>query len=141
MIVLVVVNTVNMGAQLDIEIIKDVFKKPIGPLVGFLSQFGFMPLFSYFIGWVITEDKLFRYSNYLYFLFFSPLNNPVQAGPVCTGMLPRGNGVKLLDSSLGWRHQHVHHHDLHEFNPGTRLHADMDISTRNDISQFYFINF
>lgn len=61
MIVMVVVNTVNMGAQLDIEIIKQVFKKPIGPFVGFLSQFGFMPLFSYFIGWVITEDKLFRY--------------------------------------------------------------------------------
>ena len=61
MIVMVVVNTVNMGAQLDIEIIKEVFKKPIGPFVGFLSQFGFMPLFSYFIGWAITEDKLFRY--------------------------------------------------------------------------------
>ena len=70
MIVMVVVNTVNMGAQLDIEIIKEVFKKPIGPLVGFLSQFGFMPLFSYFIGWVITEDKLFRYLNYLSFLSF-----------------------------------------------------------------------
>ena len=60
MIVMVVVNTINMGAQLDIEIIKAVFKKPIGPLVGFLSQFGFMPLFSFFIGWVITDDKLFR---------------------------------------------------------------------------------
>ena len=60
MIVMVVVNTINMGAQLDIEIIKEVFKKPVGPFVGFLSQFGFMPLFSFFIGWLITEDKLFR---------------------------------------------------------------------------------
>ena len=60
MIIMVVVNTINMGAQLDIEIIKTVFKKPIGPTVGIISQFGFMPLFSFFIGWVITEDKLFR---------------------------------------------------------------------------------
>ena len=60
MILLVIVNTINMGAQLDIQIIKEVFKKPIGPFVGFISQFGFMPLFSFFIGWVITEDKLFR---------------------------------------------------------------------------------
>ena len=64
MILLVVVNTINMGAQLDIQIIKAVFKKPIGPFVGFVSQFGFMPLFSFFIGWVITEDKLFRFGLY-----------------------------------------------------------------------------
>ena len=60
MIVMVVANTINMGAQLDIEIIKEVFKKPVGPFVGFLSQFGFMPLFSFFIGWAITDDNLFR---------------------------------------------------------------------------------
>ena len=72
MIIMVVVNTVNMGAQLDIEIIKEVSKKPIGPFVGFLSQFGFMPLFSYFIGWAITEDKLFR-QEIFYFCFSSTL--------------------------------------------------------------------
>ena len=66
MILLVVVNTINMGAQLDIQIIKAVFKKPIGPFVGFVSQFGFMPLFSFFIGWVITEDKLFRLDSHKY---------------------------------------------------------------------------
>ena len=60
MILMVVVNTINMGAQLDIEIIKQVFRKPIGPFVGFVCQFGFMPLFSYFIGWAITDDMLFR---------------------------------------------------------------------------------
>jgi len=60
MILMVVVNTINMGAQLDIEVIKSVFKKPVGPFVGFICQFGFMPLFSFFIGWLITEDKLFR---------------------------------------------------------------------------------
>lgn len=60
MIIMVVINTINMGAQLDIEIIKEVFKKPVGPIVGIVSQFGFMPLFSFFIGWLITDDMLFR---------------------------------------------------------------------------------
>ena len=68
MILMVVVNTINMGAQLDIEVIKSVFKKPVGPFVGFICQFGFMPLFSFFIGWLITEDKLFRFANICRFL-------------------------------------------------------------------------
>ena len=60
MIIMVLFNTINMGAQLDIEIIKEVFKKPVGPIVGIVSQFGFMPLFSFLVGWLITDDLLFR---------------------------------------------------------------------------------
>ena len=44
MTLMIVLNTVNMGGQLDLEIIKAVFKKPIGPIVGFVSQFILMPL-------------------------------------------------------------------------------------------------
>ena len=60
MILMVLVNTINMGAQLDLAIIKEVFKKPIGPFVGFVSQFLFMPLFSFLVGWLMSEDMLFR---------------------------------------------------------------------------------
>ena len=42
------------------QITVKVFKKPVGPLVGFVSQFLFMPLFSFLVGWVITDDYLFR---------------------------------------------------------------------------------
>ena len=42
------------------QIMVKVFKKPVGPLVGFVSQFLFMPLFSFLVGWVITDDYLFR---------------------------------------------------------------------------------
>jgi sodium/bile acid cotransporter 3/5 len=44
--VLVVVNNVIMGCQLDLNAIKEVLKKPIGPAVGFVCQFCFMPLVS-----------------------------------------------------------------------------------------------
>ena len=70
MIVMVLVNTINMGAQLDMAIIVQVFRKPVGPGVGFISQFLFMPLFSFLVGWLVTEDVLFRYTTpiSLYFL-------------------------------------------------------------------------
>ena len=32
----------------------------MGPIVGFVSQFLFMPLFSFLVGWIITDDYLFR---------------------------------------------------------------------------------
>ena len=44
----------------DDKNITKVFKKPVGPIVGFVSQFLFMPLFSFLIGWIITDDYLFR---------------------------------------------------------------------------------
>ncbi|XP_042216405.1 ileal sodium/bile acid cotransporter-like isoform X3 [Homarus americanus] len=36
-------NTVNMGCQLDLKLIWQVLRKPVGPVCGFLSQFAFMP--------------------------------------------------------------------------------------------------
>ncbi|CAG0897276.1 unnamed protein product [Darwinula stevensoni] len=43
---MVVVNNVNMGCQLDLNVIKETLKRPIGPAVGFFSQFTVMPLVS-----------------------------------------------------------------------------------------------
>jgi len=53
-------NTVNMGCQLNVDIILSVLKKPIGPAVGVVSQFFFMPCFSFFIGWILLNDPLRR---------------------------------------------------------------------------------
>ena len=46
LMLMVIINTVNMGSQLDLDVIKEVFKKPIGPAVGFASQFVVMPVVS-----------------------------------------------------------------------------------------------
>ena len=46
LMVMVILNTVNMGSALDIQIVKDCLKKPIGPAVGAFSQFVVMPLVS-----------------------------------------------------------------------------------------------
>lgn len=43
---LVIVNHVNMGCQLDMLIIKEQLRRPIGPVIGFVCQFVIMPLVS-----------------------------------------------------------------------------------------------
>ena len=44
--VLVAVLYVIMGATLDMKVLKMIAKKPIGPLVGIVCQYLFMPLVS-----------------------------------------------------------------------------------------------
>ena len=58
---MIVLNTINMGGQLDFEVIKSVFKSPVGPIVGMVSQFVLMPMFAFAVGWVSNgNDLLFR---------------------------------------------------------------------------------
>lgn len=46
MIIMAVLNTINMGCALDMSIVKQNILRPVGPIVGFISQFTFMPLVS-----------------------------------------------------------------------------------------------
>ncbi|XP_063590329.1 ileal sodium/bile acid cotransporter-like [Penaeus indicus] len=48
--ILVAIAYVNMGATMDLEIIKDIGKKPIGPLLGIVCQYLFMPLIAFGLG-------------------------------------------------------------------------------------------
>ncbi len=49
MIIMAVLNTINMGCALDMAIVKQNILRPVGPIVGFISQFTFMPLVSVLI--------------------------------------------------------------------------------------------
>lgn len=42
-ILLVSLNYVNMGCAIDMHVIKETLKRPVGPLVGLVTQFGVMP--------------------------------------------------------------------------------------------------
>ena len=44
---LVCLMYVNMGAALDLTIVKENIRRPIGPVIGFMSQFVIMPLVSF----------------------------------------------------------------------------------------------
>ncbi|VDD78283.1 unnamed protein product [Mesocestoides corti] len=43
LILLLILLTFLMGCEIDIDIIKSYFKKPVGPIIGFLCQFIIMP--------------------------------------------------------------------------------------------------
>ena len=47
--VLTMINFVSMGCGLDLKVVKENILRPVGPVVGFISQFTFMPLVSWFI--------------------------------------------------------------------------------------------
>eukprot|EP00096_Caligus_rogercresseyi_P010279 TRINITY_DN3691_c0_g1_i2.p1 TRINITY_DN3691_c0_g1~~TRINITY_DN3691_c0_g1_i2.p1 ORF type:complete len:465 (-),score=119.95 TRINITY_DN3691_c0_g1_i2:154-1548(-) len=62
---MVLINTINMGGQLDIEVIKEVFRRPVGPCVGFLCQFVIMPVLSFGIGWLMFDNLLYRFGLFI----------------------------------------------------------------------------
>ena len=46
--VIVAISYINMGATIDLSVIKQIAKRPIGPLIGILCQYVVMPLVSQF---------------------------------------------------------------------------------------------
>ncbi|RWS25211.1 sodium/bile acid cotransporter-like protein [Leptotrombidium deliense] len=65
--VMVFVMYANMGTQLDIAVVKETLKRPIGPAIGFFSQFIFMPLVSYVIGYLLLyEHDIWRLGIFLF---------------------------------------------------------------------------
>jgi len=49
-----------MGLDLDMKIVLATLKKPVGPLIGMVSQFLLMPAFSYFLGWAMLQTNFER---------------------------------------------------------------------------------
>lgn len=50
--ILVSLAYINMGCALDLKVVKDTLKKPIGPIIGFICQYMFMPLTAFALGFV-----------------------------------------------------------------------------------------
>ena len=82
------------GKNKDKDIVVKVFKKPVGPIVGFVSQFLFMPLFSFLVGWIITDDYLFRSDQKAIHASLSNmnLNLLLRLGLFVLGTCPGGTG-------------------------------------------------
>jgi len=57
---MVMTNVMMMGCQIQLPIVWAILKKPIGPAVGFFSQFAFMPLASYVLGLLLLGDANLR---------------------------------------------------------------------------------
>ncbi|ROT67889.1 ileal sodium/bile acid cotransporter [Penaeus vannamei] len=57
MIILVGIAYINMGCAIDLEIIKRTLKRPVAPVIGLASQYLFMPLTSYTLGYFLFHDS------------------------------------------------------------------------------------
>lgn len=83
-ILLMSILYINFGAALDIVALKQIARRPIGPVIGFLCQFIFMPLLSYGLGHLLFPD-----------------NYELQLGLFFTGVSPAGGASNIWTVALG----------------------------------------
>lgn len=77
-VLLLAILFINFGAAIDIGVMKQIYRRPIGPAIGTVCQLVFVPLISYGLG----------------FLFFS--DNPELAlGLFLTGISPAGGASNI----------------------------------------------
>ncbi|XP_062533962.1 ileal sodium/bile acid cotransporter-like isoform X2 [Armigeres subalbatus] len=81
---LVSILYINFGAAMDIPTLKIIARRPIGPIIGFLAQFLFMPLLSYGLGHVLF-----------------PNDYELQLGLFFTGVSPAGGASNIWTVVLG----------------------------------------
>lgn len=84
---LVSILYINFGAAMDMEKVKEILVRPIGPLLAIICKFLFMPLLSYFLG-----------------IFLFPNNVEMQLGLFFSGVTPSGGASNiwslLLDGNV-----------------------------------------
>lgn len=82
--VLVSIIYINFGAALQLDQLKSIMRRPVGPCIGFLCQFLFMPLISYGLGLVLF-----------------PNDHTMQLGMFFTGCSPAGGASNIWTAILG----------------------------------------
>ncbi|XP_058977929.1 ileal sodium/bile acid cotransporter [Musca domestica] len=75
---------INFGAALDMSVLKGLIVKPVGPSIGFVSQFVLMPLISYAVGYFVFPDSV-----------------EMQLGLFFTGVSPSGGASNIWSVILG----------------------------------------
>lgn len=82
--VLVSINYINFGAALQLDVLRSIMRRPIGPVIGFVCQFLFMPLLSFGLGKALFPD-----------------DHTMQLGMFFTGISPAGGASNIWTAILG----------------------------------------
>lgn len=82
--VLVSVIYINFGAALQMDKVKEILRRPVGPAIGFFGQFLVMPLLSYGLGRLLFPD-----------------DHTMQLGMFFTGCSPAGGASNIWTAILG----------------------------------------
>ncbi|XP_037723861.1 P3 protein [Drosophila subpulchrella] len=83
-IVLMTLLYINFGAALDLEVLRGLITRPVGPCIGFVTQVVGMPLLSYALG-----------------VFIFPNAPAMQLGLFFTGISPSGGASNTWSAVLG----------------------------------------
>nr|XP_053631396.1 P3 protein-like [Cherax quadricarinatus] len=82
--ILIIVFYINMGATINLEVVKNIITRPVGPVVGLICQYLFMPLIAFGVGWLTFPEN--------------PLG---QLGFFLAGCCPGGGASNLWTHLLG----------------------------------------
>lgn len=81
--ILVSLAYINMGCAMDLAVVKQTLRKPIGPLIGFACQYIAMPLIAFGLGFIFYKDA------------------PMRLGLFVTGCSPGGGASNIWTVMFG----------------------------------------
>merc|ERR1711899_188083 len=91
--ILVSLAYINIGCALDLKVVKDTLKKPIGPMIGFICQYIFMPLIAFGLGFIFPAAEIFGQT--------SSTHAPMRLGLFVTGCSPGGGASNIWTVMFG----------------------------------------
>jgi len=91
--ILVSLAYINIGCALDLKVVKDTLKKPIGPMIGFICQYIFMPLIAFGLGFIFPAAEVFGQT--------SSTHAPMRLGLFVTGCSPGGGASNIWTVMFG----------------------------------------
>lgn len=94
--ILVSILYINFGCAMDWDLCKKTLRRPVGPVIGFVCQFLFMPLISYVIGYVLFPD----YPEMQLGIFFTGISPSGGASNIWTLMLGGNLNLSITMTTL-----------------------------------------
>ncbi|XP_033219577.1 P3 protein isoform X2 [Belonocnema kinseyi] len=95
-VILVSILYINFGCAMDWDLCRKTLKKPVGPAIGFVCQFLFMPVISYVIGYVLFPD----YPEMQLGIFFTGISPSGGASNIWTLMLGGNLNLSITMTTL-----------------------------------------
>jgi solute carrier family 10 (sodium/bile acid cotransporter), member 3/5 len=92
-IILMSILYINFGAALNLNNVKQILRRPVGPIICLIGQFVFMPLFAYFLGILLFNQNTDHSHALALGLFFTGVSPGGGASNVWTILL--GGNIDL----------------------------------------------
>lgn len=148
-VILVGLNTINMGCALDTDVVMQTIKRPTALFIGFFTHYFFMPLFAFVIGKLLFEDVPYlRLSLFIFGCSPGGTGANMWTGKQfdliavhvrlqnCKSKLAITNAIfyflfLAFNSALKWKPESFRHDDLSQHPAGRRSDAALAVHARS----------